>query len=234
MTPYMVFDTETNGLPNFKLPADDPSQPRIIQIAAALFFHDPENPVDHFCVSIKPDGWQMDDELAAKMGHGLTHERLMAEGLPIAEALDRWEAMHNRAALIVGYNVAFDLKLMRGEFRRLGRPDHYGARPVADIQAACTARCQIPPTDAMKATGRKTFKTAKLGEAVEILLKTEHTNAHDAMADVRATARLFPLVRDDVKIKQHEPAAAPKPAPAVTPASQPAVAPATGEVGDYL
>lgn len=33
----LVFDTETTGLPAFNLPAEDPSQPHIVQLVAILY-----------------------------------------------------------------------------------------------------------------------------------------------------------------------------------------------------
>jgi DNA polymerase-3 subunit epsilon len=203
-----VFDCETSGLPKFNLPADDPTQPRIVQLAGALFDGEADKPSKSFCEKIKPDGWRMDDALAEKLGNGLTHASLEAEGKPAAEVLQAWADLHDAADLIVGYNITFDLKMMRGELRRANMDDRYGARKTFDVLPPCTGLCKIDPTEAMKAAGRRHFKTPKLSEAVEIILKEKHVGAHDAMTDLLATYRLFRIVFDPASVR---PTKAPKP-----------------------
>lgn len=185
-----IFDIETTGLFEFKLPADHPSQPRVAQLAAALFDDDGVL-YDYFKSPIKPDGWTMPADLAEKMGHGLTQEFLEANGVPIREALERFIPLHDAADLLAAYGVDFDLKGLRGELRRAGFPDHYGEKQKFCVMRACTPHCKIPPTEAMMATGRKTFKTPNLTEAAGIMLGAKHEGAHDAGADVRMAARLF-------------------------------------------
>jgi DNA polymerase-3 subunit epsilon len=211
------FDSETSGLPDFKKPADDPSQPRIVQLAGALFEADAADPIQMspppikaFCEKIKPDGWRMDDALAEKLGNGLTHAVLDAEGKPAAQVLQMWADLHDAADLIVGFNITFDLKMMRCELRRAAMDDRYGARPTFDVLPPCTARCKIPPTEKMMAAGRRHFKTPNLSEAVSIILGDKHVGAHDAMNDVYATYRLFRLVYHPDAVKPIKPAT-PKP-----------------------
>lgn len=186
----LVWDTETTGIPLWNLPADDPSQPRMIQIAAVLYGADRR--VERELVSlVKPEGWQMDDALAEKLGNGLVHARLEAEGRPVLELLTEFQEMHDAADMLVAYGARFDLKILRGELRRAGFPDRYGEKPYFCPMPACTKLCKIAPTHAMLASGRKTNKTPKLGEAISIILGRELENAHDALADCRATADLF-------------------------------------------
>lgn len=186
----LAADTETTGLPNFRLPADDLSQPRMIQIAAKLY--DVERQCARSLVSlIKPDGWEMDDVLAEKLGNGLIHSRLEAEGRPVAEVLAEYSAMVDEADLFVAYGCAFDLKILRGELRRAGLPDRYGDLPNFCVMRAATPLCKMAPTEAMLASGRKWSKTPKLIEAFEILLGRKLEGAHDALADLDATADLL-------------------------------------------
>jgi DNA polymerase III epsilon subunit-like protein len=181
----LVFDTETTGLPDFSKPADDPCQPRMIQLAAQLYDADRELVgVAHHLV--RPDGWEMPAELAEKMGHGLTQNRLLADGVPVAKALEAWAPLHDRADVLVGFGVDFDLKILRGELRRAGMEDRYGAVAKCCVMRACRSLCEIPMP-----SGRNGFKLPKLTEAVAILLKRDLTDAHNAMADCAATADLF-------------------------------------------
>lgn len=191
--PSLIVDTETTGLPTFRLPADDPSQPRIASIAAALLFEDPavEPIIMHRLV--RPDGWVMPTELVEKLGNGLHQERLEAEGLPINDVLEEFLALLDRADVLAAYGIMFDTKMLRGELRRAGRPDLFGTKPEFCVLKEATNQCKIAPTDAMMATGRKWSKSAKLSEACEILLGRKHEGAHDALNDVLTTVDLYRL-----------------------------------------
>lgn len=189
-------DTETNGLPDFKLPADHPSQPRMVQLAMVLIeTHDDDLGIPaHTELAayegiIKPDGWTVPDDVAAI--HGLTTAICEERGVPVREALDRFNSFLDQAAEFLTFGVLFDSKILRGELRRAGLPDRFGEKPEACVMRAATPVCKMPPTNAMMAAGRKTFKTPKLGEAHQILLGAALENAHDAMADVRGLIRVW-------------------------------------------
>lgn len=207
----ICFDTETTGLFDYRKPADADGQPRMIQIAASLFDAD-RSLITSLSSLIKPDGWEMDDALAEKLGHGLNHAKLEAEGIPVRDALDQWNEMQQRADMIIGFNVAFDLKVIRGELRRADLPDQYGEKETFCVMHACTPLCRIPPTAAMLATNRKTRKTPNLAEAVETLLGEKVEGAHNANADCVATYRLFCHLLDN----GHGPAAKTKEPPKKT------------------
>lgn len=192
LSPLLVFDTETTGLLNFKLPADHPDQPRIASIAAVLV---PDLESDENCGTmhelIKPDGWGMPPELPEKLGNGLFQEKLEADGIPIADALDMFMSMLDEAEVLAAYGIIFDTKMLRGELRRLKRPDLFGTKAEFCVMREATKHCKLAPTAAMHATGRHFSKTAKLHEACEILLERTHDNAHSALGDVMVTMDLY-------------------------------------------
>lgn len=190
----IFFDTETTGIPRWDLPADDPSQPRIVDIGAILCEQDGTE-VDRFESIVKPDGWTV-AEGAAKV-HGITTEIALEQGRPIAEVLDGFDGLQNRATLIAAFNIRFDDKLLRGERRRLGRPDGFGTVPVFCCMKGATPICKMPGTAKMKAAGFNKFKPPKLTEAVEILLKRKHEGAHRALADAIATKDLYFAMADN-------------------------------------
>jgi DNA polymerase-3 subunit epsilon len=175
----LCFDTETTGLPSFDLPADDPSQPRICSIAMTVKGNVTPGLYEYYW-KIKPDGWTVPDEVSKI--HGLTTELLMQEGEPIGIVLENFCGFYDSVDQLIGYNISFDLKLLRGELRRLGMEDRYGTKLVRDIMKECTPVCRIP--------GKRGYKWPKLSEAVKIILGRDHFGAHDAMADVRATVEL--------------------------------------------
>lgn len=191
----MVFDTETSGLPLWGEPSEDKRQPHIVQYTAVLTDADTQQELDFENLLVKPDGWAIDPD--AMKAHGIAMETLLAEGMPEHYVVDCFTAMAKQADLVVGYNVAFDLRMMRIAMLRFG----YTKQGVDDFarthvkkhccQVQATPLARIPPTDKMMAAGRKTWKTPNLGEAVKAILGEEMDDAHDARADVLWTQRLY-------------------------------------------
>lgn len=190
----ICWDTETQGIPRWDLPADDPSQPRMVQLAAVLC-DDAGKELARFESIVKPNGWTI-PEGAAKV-HGITTEIALAKGRPITEVLDGFDALLAQAGLLIAYNVRFDDKIIRGERRRLGRPDGFGTIPVFCCMRGATPLCKIKPTKKMRDVNFFDYKTPKLSEAVRILLNREHVGAHGALADAIATKDLYFALRDN-------------------------------------
>ncbi len=189
----LFFDTETTGIPRWDLPADHADQPRIVDLAGVLC-DETGAEIGRFEAIVKPDGWTV-HEGAAKV-HGISTEIALKEGRPIAEVLDGFDALVAQAGLLVAFNLRFDDKLLRGERRRLGRPDGFGTVPVFCAMKGATPLCKIEPTKKMKDTGFTKFKTPRLSEAVKILLEREHDGTHRAMADAVATRDLYFACRE--------------------------------------
>jgi len=193
---FLVFDVETNDLPNFKLPADHPDNARVIQIGAALLGAD-LNVLSTYESLVAPDGWKI--AFGAFGAHGISIERCADDGLPIADVVEHFDAMEDQITphgTLVAYNIKFDAKLIRGERRRLGRPDRWAATKSFDPMRAATPICNLPPTAAMVRTGRTWPKSPKLAEAHEILVGLKMEGAHDALSDVMATIEVMRALRD--------------------------------------
>ena len=177
----LAIDTETNGLFTYGegVRADDEGQPRMCALAAILVSEISEDgeiaSSEKVDLLVKPDGWTVEPEAFAV--NGLTQERLEAEGKPIADVLDVLDGLLDEADVVIGFNVNFDLKMTRAEYRRAGRPDRYGDVPKLCVMHATRS--------ALKA------KSIKLGEAVERLLDRPLADAHTAMADYRAALDLY-------------------------------------------
>ena len=78
----LIFDSETTGKALWKEPADDPRQPRIVQLGAILY-DDERRVVAEMNLVVRPDGWTVPAEAAAI--HGFTTERAGAVRLRIVE-----------------------------------------------------------------------------------------------------------------------------------------------------
>lgn len=179
---YVVADTETNGLFDYSKAADADGQPRMAQLALVYLTEALEiERTESFL--IKPEGWVMDDTGEACKVHGLTHARLMAEGVPVGPVLRAYNTALDNGRVVVGYNVSYDLKIMRAEMRRAGLPDRYETTAKVDVIHKM-ARLITNKT-------RGKYKTHKLGAAYEHLFGKPFDGAHDALADAKATAQMF-------------------------------------------
>ena len=182
---YLIFDTETTGLPkNWKAPITDTDNwPRCIQIAWQL--HDAQGKlVDHQDFLIRPDGFNIPYD--AEQIHGISTELAQEDGISLQEGLERFKAALAQTEFVVGQNVGFDVNIMACEFYRLGFENNLEQLPVLDTCTEKTASlCQIPGGRGGK------FKLPTLTELHEYLFGTAFSEAHNATADVEATTRCF-------------------------------------------
>ncbi|CAN0602086.1 unnamed protein product, partial [Ectocarpus sp. 12 AP-2014] len=182
---YLIFDTETTGLPKrWNAPITDTDNwPRCIQIAWQL--HDElGNLVEHQDMLIQPDGFNIPYE--AEQIHGISTALAEQDGVPLSEALELFNDALSKAKFVVGQNVDFDVNIMGCEFHRLGVENSLTELPVLDTCTEATAElCRIPGGRGGK------FKLPTLTELHEYLFGEPFSEAHNATADVEATTRCF-------------------------------------------
>ncbi|WP_425235638.1 DNA polymerase III subunit alpha [Ulvibacterium sp.] len=182
---YLIFDTETTGLPKrWDAPITDTDNwPRCIQIAWQL--HDAMgNLVDHQDYLVRPDGFNIPYD--AEQVHGISTELAKQQGAGLDEVLEKFNVALAKAKFIVGQNVGFDVNIMGAEFYRSGIENSLQELPVLDTCTEYTAElCRIPGGRGGK------FKLPTLTELHEYLFKEPFAEAHNATADVEATTRCF-------------------------------------------
>ena len=185
----LYFDTETTGIPDRKLPWSHERQPRIVSIAWALDEPAPLGEEYEWHYLIKPNGWTIDESGKAFAAHHISQTKCEAEGRPIHDVLAQFAEAVKDANEICAYNIDFDIDMTRIECEHTGIPWlNFPSR--LDILPLAQILCQIPPTEAMLAAGRRGFKPPKLAEALKILCKEDFPDAHDVLADVRATIKI--------------------------------------------
>ena len=111
---YLIFDTETTGLPkNWKAPiTDSDNWPRAIQIAWQL--HDAMGKViEHQDYLIKPEGFDIPYD--AERIHGISTALASRDGIALSEVLEKFNIALSKAKFVVGQNVGFDNNIMGAE-----------------------------------------------------------------------------------------------------------------------
>ncbi len=190
---YLIFDTETTGLPKrWDAPITDTDNwPRCIQLAWQL--HDIHgNLMEHGDCLIKPEGFNIPFD--AERIHGISTELATEEGIGLSDALGRFNQALAKAKFVVGQNIGFDINIMGCEFHRLGVATPLSQMPVLDTCTEVTAELlKIPGGRGGK------YKLPTLTELHQYLFGVPFAEAHNATADVEATTRCFlELVKREV------------------------------------
>ena len=194
---YLIFDTETTGLPKrWDAPITDIGNwPRCVQIAWQL--HDEMGKlIEHQDYLIQPEGFNIPFD--AERIHGISTELAQANGISLAEVLEKFNIALEKANFIVGQNLGFDVNIMGCEFHRLGISSPMATLPVLDTCTEITASLlQLPGGRGGK------FKLPTLTELHSYLFNKPFSEAHNATADVEATTRCFlELIRREVFTKE--------------------------------
>jgi len=182
---YLIFDTETTGLPKrWNAPITDTDNwPRCIQIAWQL--HDGMgNCIESQDYLVQPEGFNIPYD--AEKIHGISTELAQEQGIPLAEVLEKFNEALGKTKFVVGQNVKFDLNIMGAEFVRGAVENPLQELPLLDTCTEHTASlCQLPGGRYGK------FKLPTLTELHEFLFNQPFADAHNATADVEATTRCF-------------------------------------------
>jgi DNA polymerase III subunit epsilon len=194
------YDTETTGLPLFHEPSEDPRQPHIVQLAAALVDLNSRRVISSMDIIVRPLDWEIPAEVAAI--HGITTEHAREVGVPEAVALRMFVGMYN-ARKRIAHNEQFDARIIRIGLKR------YDVGLDADVWKGGASDCtqlmstpilKLPPTEKMRAAGRMHFKSANLGEAYRHFTGNELAGAHNAMVDVNACMAVYFAIKDGARV----------------------------------
>lgn len=179
---YLFFDTETTGLPkNWKASVNDlDNWPRLVQIAW-LQYDKNGNKISSENFIIKPEGFTIPVE--ASNIHGISTEKALKEGIALKGVLNDFHNLISKSNHLVAHNMNYDEKIMGSEFLR---------NKMTNIVDTKSKICTMDKsTNFCKIAGPYGYKWPKLQELHFKLFGKEFDGAHNAAADITATADCF-------------------------------------------
>lgn len=176
----VVQDFETTGL--LVNGRDWSFQPGIVQIGA-IKLDDDLNEVGRFQTLINPEMAEAAWSKEAMETTGITPKHV-ADAPTFFGCFYEYADFMRGAKYWCGWNAAFDLKVLKHQLDRYGYEMNF-PWPSYHIDAMKTAG------RVLEMKGKKGTKFPKLEEAYELILKKKLVDAHDAMADVLATAEII-------------------------------------------
>lgn len=160
----MIFDVETTGFS---------STDRVIQVAWMLQDMQGNMIGDERSYLIKPEGFDI-PERATEI-HGITTQYALDNGEDWDMVMRHFMVDLALADVLVGHNVSFDIRMMDQEIQRKWNRD------IKSKSSICT----------MKKSTKYCGKRPNLQALHKKLFMEGFEGAHDALADVKATARCF-------------------------------------------
>lgn len=185
----LFFDTETTGLNKPKLDPTHPDQPMPVQLGMKL---DALNRAEVGAVNllIKTHGrWDVHPKAAEVTG--ITAPLADAYGIELITAYETWLDLTEAADLLVAHNARFDITVMRrcakvySEDTGTEYKDPFAGKKVICTMLAAMDIVKAPP----KRNGQ--WKWPKLEECTQHFFGYKSDGAHDALVDVRDTAKVF-------------------------------------------
>lgn len=194
--PALFVDVECSGLYRRNKPADDPSQPWCVSIAADLRDdHGIRIPDAWFSLRIRADGRSI--EPAAEAVHGISTREARSGGVNEIAALGCLIGLVAQADVLVGHGLDFDWHVINSLLVRRKNETAVAAWNRPRLRRVCTMIastevCQIPSE-----TVPDTFKWPSLDEAAAQICGIEpRTGPHSPWDDVQRTAAIyFSMVR---------------------------------------
>ena len=186
------YDTETSGFINPNLSPTDNEQGRLMQIAV-LIVDKQLNVVNEFSAIIQP---QQPYKLQKRAGdvHGITKAYAESYGIDFMSAVTVLSRLTGRCRYSVCHNHNFDSSVMENESKAF--PFYELDPPLSFEKSYCTMRSGLGRViGCTDKRGRS--KLPNLQESYEFFTGKKFEGAHNAMADIKATLRVFKGICDE-------------------------------------
>ncbi|MCC5930787.1 MAG: 3'-5' exonuclease [Cyclobacteriaceae bacterium] len=179
---YLFFDIETTGLPvDEKAPLTHFNNwPRLVQLAWQLY-DSRGNLIKEKESIIKPHLFSIPKE--ASDVHGINTNYALENGENLENVLLIFEKQCLKSKYLIAHNINFDSKIIASEFLRI-----LLRNPIKKLEFLCTMESS---TDFCKIQGKNGYKWPSLLELHKKLFGYEFDGTHNALVDVKATAKCF-------------------------------------------
>jgi len=185
----LFFDTETTGLKLDKFEDIHPRQPMAVQIGMKLDgMNRNERGAFNYCIRTNGD-WIVNPKAAEITG--IDNDIADEYGCDLITGVEMFLDMMENADTIVAHNIAFDVTVMRRMCKVYSeRTDQKYTDPFIGKTLACT---MVNSTNIVKALPMRygKYKWPKLEECMMHFFGEELDGAHDALVDVKGTAKVF-------------------------------------------
>ena len=188
---FLIFDTETTGLPKkWSAPLTDfENWPRAIQVAWQV--HDLNgNCISNQSYIVHPEGFSIPFD--SEKIHGISTQLAKKNGVEITFVLEKFQDDLNKSKFICGHNLNFDEKILGSEYLRIN-----GTNPLQDFPKIDTCTEETAGICMLTGGRGRKYKLPTLMELYSHLFNEKFESAHNASADVEATALcLFKLLKE--------------------------------------
>lgn len=187
----LFVDTETTGLPDFAGTPQDKGQPRLVQLAAILM-DSGYNVRAELNMLVRPEGYVITPEV--EKIHGISQATALQYGFLELDVMVMFNYFCRRADTIVAHNLKFDAFILGTAFHAVG------------LEAAPPENKYCTMTEMAKIISPGRNGRVSLMQSYQHAFGKKFDNAHDAMADVRACARLYRWLKEpNVSTEKNEP-----------------------------
>src|SRR5688572_19956194 len=140
---YLIFDTETTGVPHNKTApiTDLDNWPRLVQLAWQLHDNKGKLIAQHNYI-IRPEGF--DIPYKAEQIHGISTKRAIDEGHDLMTVIGIFIQDLSKTSLLVGHNIEFDINIIGAEFIRKNlAPEQFINLARIDTGISSIEYCQL-------------------------------------------------------------------------------------------
>lgn len=212
---FLVFDTETTGLPKTKFisPSTLEEWPYIVQFSFIIYDSSLNDIVESKDYLIKlPESISIPEE-STKI-HNITNELSQKSGLQINKILNEFFYYLRGVDRLIGHNIEFDLNMIKVEILRIINNENLLTREKLKLykydlhflnnykNISCTLKDSIEFCNirAISKTGKPYLKYPKLIELHEKLFNKSPNNLHNSFNDILVTLRCFMKLKHDIDL----------------------------------